>query len=1017
MPREQRFKREQRRNQKKLQKQPFMSSLADTTREFTEDVASLSRVRTRFSKSTDHQLRTIVPALIPKLFKRLEHYRAVIMNEKDNESVPQHSNLDSTVLSRMEEAKKKIFDIIAMAISWLRRSEEIPVETLVRAMLPFLNSKNPVVGTYALALLQATLEKISKLESSLSVYIIPHLIESLNALHHELLQSQQATRTIDATTIQAQWIGVSWLLLDIIVLNSGKRPLQDWDMEWDTNSSTIAPSSERSGSTGVNDTKNQNRNGSSSLSFRESMEGSRKSSTKETQGVFSLILDLLLYSPLSANDATWLSALSMRRIEHRIKKIDTDNADTDDEAIQRGTRTRRRENWSNSNLAYFHHMQLAFLEFALSFPSDNEHAMVLSILFASHESMHGRIALSHLKKLRAKNSLISLPVVACLLSLIVGETQAELLLRTFEIQYETNFREQLLGSKNSNRHVNWIVGARAANFLIENPLNWKCSTKTKNIELYSNYDDVSDDAYATLFIELSLKLSDGNDDDHQFMAMRLVRNFFRHIQRPQAALVSKIFDLMMKVFTALVTSGTSEDLKIAPRGDDHNAPGLVPAPFGRRNDLNRLLQNHRQSLKRKSMDRGNAIQAREDAYTMIIQLSAHMFEQPEASKFRLPILLLQCAIFESSCLEKHLTRALDSTLAEYRIKFDNDESMETEDFDHSGTSPQQQATFILPTLLEAVCSGEEYVRMSAIQWIQKLLVHMDVEAARYLAGHLVCDKIHAISRIAKSILETTKADAPPVMGKNAITVSFISLEERNGSIEVQTDLRNREKELAERLQISQCEVSMPLLLQFKFSVDRAESEFRKNPQTCRELCGLPFGENTGMKEHTVDCLECGICYDEMEAENSYSLGCGHAFCKSCWVSYVTDASTQTPSMTFLDLRCPHHGCSARIMPHDLQQLKPSLVPTWNDALLTTFVEEDTSYRYCPGPDCRCIAMKSNQLTDMDHYSLQVTCSACTTSFCFQCGEDAHAPALCQDVAQFHLLNKSSRLWVKHHTKP
>ena len=980
-----------------------MSSLANTTRELTEDVASLSRVRDRFSKSTDHQLCTIVPALIPKLFKRLEHYRALLMNKKDNERDTGHSNLDSTVLSRVEEARKKIFDIIGMAISWLRRSEDIPVETLARAMLPFLNSKNPVVGTWALALLQATLEKISKLESSLSVYIIPYLVRSLNMLHH------QVAIRID-TAIEAQWIGVSWLLLDCIVLNSGKRPLLDWDMEWDRNSSTIAPSRKRSESTASTAMKSENRKTSSSLSFRE------------TQGVFFLIFDLLLYGPASPHDVMTLSALSVRRIEHRLKKIDSVSPVNNGRFTfqlhwQRADQfLQSRKNWSDSNLAYFHHMQLACLEFALSFLSNNEHAIVLSILFASHESMHGRIALSHLKKLQKENSFISLPVVACLLSLIVGEAQAELLLRTFERQYGTNFREQLLGSKTSNRHVNWIVGARAADFLLENTLNWKGSKKTKNIEHFPNNNDPSDDAYATLFIELSLKLSDADDDEHQFIAMRLVRKFFHHIQQPQTALVAKIFDLMIKIFTALATSGTSEDLRIAPRGEN-DAPGLVPVPFGRRNDLNNLLRNHRQSLKRKNMNRGNAIQAREDAYMMIPLLSAHIFEQPEALRFRLPILLLHCAIFESSSLEKHLTKALDSTLAEYRIKFENHQSLETEGFGHNGTSPQQQATFLLPVLLEAVCSGEEYVRMSAIQWIQKLLVHMDAEAARYLAGHLVSDEIHAVSRIAKSILETTKADAPPVVGKNTVSVSFISLEERSGLIEVQTDLQNREKELAERLRIKPIKESIPLLLHFKFSVDRAESEFRKNPQTCRELCGLPFGKNTGMKENTVDCLECGICYDEMEAENSYSLHCGHTFCKSCWVSYVTDASTQMPTMTFLDLRCPHHGCNSRIMPDDIQQLEPSLIPRWNDTLLRTFVEEDPSYRYCPGPDCKCIAAKSKQFFAMDHPSLEVTCSACTTSFCFECGENAHAPASCQDVAQFRRLNKSSQLWVKHHTKP
>ena len=578
--------------------------------------------------------------------------------------------------------------------------------------------------------------------------------------------------------------------------------------------------------------------------------------------------------------------------------------------------------------------------------------------------------------------------------------------------------EGLLRSKSKNDNIlrpplTWATSLRAANFLMENSLEWSGSTGTMNANI-----DVNDEKYVMLSIELSLKLLEVNDNDneHKFLAMRLVFFFYDHLQRPEAVFASKLFDAATKILTILVHFRIDDELRTIPRRNDQIPLG-VPTPFGGRNDLNQLLQSHRQSLKRKKLKVDDAIEAREIAYKLIASLSSYIFEQSDASPFHFPTLLLQCAVYEDRHLEHYLTKALDSILVKYEEKLSKDQSLFKAADKYFGGSLQQQATSILPALLETVCSGAVYVRINAVQWIQKLLLKMDAEAASYLAAHLVRDENPTIARRARKILDTTARSAESIVASETVSVSFIDITKSDGLIEIQNELEQRSKELAERLQMPSCEQSAVLLLHHKFSVLKAEVEYHSNQATCMDLCGLVSDDSISIEENADDIFQCGICYDEMEPEQTYFLRCGHKFCRSCWISYTIDASNDSSLINILDLRCPQHECGVRVMIDDLQQIEPSLIPKWNNALLQTFIEEDSSYRYCSGPDCGCVAIKLNQSIATTYNLQKVTCDACSTSFCFGCGQNDHVPASCQDIAQWNQIKGSSEFYVKHNSKP
>ena len=1025
----------------------------DARRRLAEDVASLTRVRNRFSKSPDQRLHTIIPALIPKLFERLENYRKMITtndenyndtedNSHDNSNNDDKNNelpsLDTSTLSCIKKGQHDIYGILANAIERLRGNPNIPTDLLVRPVLPFVNSDNPVVGTWALAFLQVSIQRTPVTNFSLLSALIPSLLESVGRMHKKITQSTGENSVSDGP-LEARWIRANWLLLDCIVLNSGEKPMVDWSVEtFDTIQITQRTRPAENDEISSHNDKSCPR----SFILKEAVKvmDADTNGQSTSEGFFSLLLDLMLFWPghrqqlSSTGNNLILSQLGERRLEHRnevlLASINSNEEELTSTPLQqqfRRIRPRRRRTteWSDSSKTYLRYMKLVCLELAIGPPSrglfqgrNNDRALLLSILFADYESMHGRIAMSYLNRWNVESKSVSLPVAASILVLIIGEDQARELLDAFETKTGTGLVEGLLRSKSKNDNIlrpplTWATSLRAANFLMENSLEWSGSTGTMNANI-----DVNDEKYVMLSIELSLKLLEVNDNDneHKFLAMRLVFFFYDHLQRPEAVFASKLFDAATKILTILVDFRIDDELRTIPRRNDQIPLG-VPTPFGGRNDLNQLLQSHRQSLKRKKLKVDDAIEAREIAYKLIASLSSYIFEQSDASPFHFPTLLLQCAVYEDRHLEHYLTKALDSILVKYEEKLDKDLSLFKAADKYSGGSLQQQATSILPALLETVCSGAVYVRINAVQWIQKLLLKMDAEAASYLAAHLVRDENPTIARRARKILDTTARSAESIVASETVSVSFIDITKSDGLIEIQNELEQRSKELAERLQMPSCEQSAVLLLHHKFSVLKAEVEYHSNQATCMDLCGLVSDDSISIEENADDIFQCGICYDEMEPEQTYFLRCGHKFCRSCWISYTIDASNDSSLINILDLRCPQHECGVRVMIDDLQQIEPSLIPKWNNALLQTFIEEDSSYRYCSGPDCGCVAIKLNQSIATTYNLQKVTCDACSTSFCFGCGQNDHVPASCQDIAQWNQIKGSSEFYVKHNSKP
>lgn len=166
-----------------------------------------------------------------------------------------------------------------------------------------------------------------------------------------------------------------------------------------------------------------------------------------------------------------------------------------------------------------------------------------------------------------------------------------------------------------------------------------------------------------------------------------------------------------------------------------------------------------------------------------------------------------------------------------------------------------------------------------------------------------------------------------------------------------------------------------------------------------------------------------ICMENMEPSTSLQMACGHRFCNACWLSHFQvhiseGTSCSMPCMAFkcgaiCDHRCASgrstsllalqyalaaaeccrclqrlHGPACRIVADLLRRSKGDLLDTFEHAIVTSFIEDNASARWCPSVPCCGRAIEA-----LDDAYCEARCE-CGHVFCFKCGGPAHSPATC-----------------------
>lgn len=228
--------------------------------------------------------------------------------------------------------------------------------------------------------------------------------------------------------------------------------------------------------------------------------------------------------------------------------------------------------------------------------------------------------------------------------------------------------------------------------------------------------------------------------------------------------------------------------------------------------------------------------------------------------------------------------------------------------------------------------------------------------------------------------------------------------------------RRQEKQITEVstvLAISKAAATV-LLLHYNWRVYEVHDAWFADEEGVRKAAGLlekpvvEFPKKNGRK------VPCSICLETCSVRVMRWVACGHPFCSECWGNYITTSVQDGPGC--LMLRCPAPSCGAAVGQDMVESLASAEEKQrYSRYLMRSYIESNKRTKWCPAPDCEYAVEFSGE--GAGRYDVRCLCS---TSFCWNCLEDAHRPVDCSTVAKWVLKNSSEAenvTWILAKTKP
>lgn len=152
-------------------------------------------------------------------------------------------------------------------------------------------------------------------------------------------------------------------------------------------------------------------------------------------------------------------------------------------------------------------------------------------------------------------------------------------------------------------------------------------------------------------------------------------------------------------------------------------------------------------------------------------------------------------------------------------------------------------------------------------------------------------------------------------------------------------------------------------------------------------------KSTSSKKSVHSTLLCPVCIQTHSSDKFHSLSCAHSFCRNCWSMHFEIQISQGIST---QIRCMAPGCDIYV-PEDLVlnlASRPHIRDKYQQFAFQDYVKSHPELRFCPGTNCQVI------IRSQDCCAKKAHCKHCTTSFCFQCGCDYHAPTDCVTIRRW-----------------
>ncbi|VDK21891.1 unnamed protein product [Taenia asiatica] len=202
-----------------------------------------------------------------------------------------------------------------------------------------------------------------------------------------------------------------------------------------------------------------------------------------------------------------------------------------------------------------------------------------------------------------------------------------------------------------------------------------------------------------------------------------------------------------------------------------------------------------------------------------------------------------------------------------------------------------------------------------------------------------------------------------------------------------------------------------------------------------EVCGV-FSYNLGLL--LSRCSFRRVC----GADEMLGLGCGHFYCRACWLGYLQskildesqanrltcptfqcDGLIDDDSVSALLLSLPRTPADETTGPESPRLLLPLAYRRFQRLVVNSFVQHNRYLTWCPGVDCghavRAIGTGVGYGRGSGRPMREVVCSNCEETFCFACGNPWHEPVLCKYLKLWlsKMKNDSGTAhWVAANTK-
>lgn len=932
-----------------------------------EQLASLTRVRNRLATAKDDALPKILTGLLPRLLSRLDDNAVALLSEADDEV-----RLRSLV-------QNQLLGVLSHAVERIRGNELIlHVSPWLEAILPNLEeAQRHVTRTMVTALIKVALPRVD--DATLLSQTLASLFRVVDAIHRIVVSSDERS-----TAYELDRNNVSWLCWDVMARLYEMKPFHDIDMV-DFDTATYREPVEHVGAPPV-------------VVDVVAQDGC---------GVFDLFFDILMYQCEDVQrfgaGGQGLSTSGTARMSHRYQ----------------------RRRMSENARAYLRQLKFNCFQYCVS-PLEQglfqgpesstgfKRCLMLTVIMATNNSSIGRLAADCIneyagqKKLEkrgdsfvsVKTNLCDLSTAVSMLILVLGYAAAAEVLSKHEAH--KHLWEDLLGP--------FPVGNES---LYRPPL--PSSTSARVVEFVTTHFSAlrgSKCPGLRAFLDLVVAVQQ-RQGQTGYEAIHLVNAVYQQLsglrndnpELPVADVRRLCFEAAVGVISASLGPGGRH------AQDDHDEGNqfdqLRIRLLGRRNDFDNLLTRHRVRQRRRNQAQEEAVNARTVAYELITNMADEVTivnGDNNTVSFEIPImLLLQCQV---ETPQTNVASALDAVLREY-MKTVQSLGMVDSGSDHS----QCTAAKILPSLLEAICSPSTAARMSALKWVRQFLYLLDPTAALYLLKYLANDGNNEVRRKAKTALQHLDEPMLEEKFKTKATFQFLSVKDAIGANAIEKEINDRVQLVATVAEFSPAEATL-LLRDSSFSVERVLEHVNNDRSELLKASGIMLQKEVGPSAISAESTQtCEICYcDDISSTEGYALACGHVFCRDCWSAYIENKFTEGRNQA-LGARCPSQECAVRIKSLDVETISSDLLTTWKSKLREDFIEKDSSFTSCPGPDCEMAAWSLSGANG------NLSCIQCETDFCFKCSNPPHAPAKCSSLQSWNKLFGDSKFWVKKNTKP